>query len=572
MIISSRGKAISKFFRRHTRSLRFLGHLIRLKWRLALAPVWPLDIPTYSQYLQDPWQGEASRGLSLLNGTFCDEHGGKAYEKLWECGRELPYDIQLKMHEFGWLRDLAQCTPKAEAAEKARRLIDEWWEVRYQHIDSAMRMTTRAERLSNCLLHHEFLLKGASQVWLRRQNRYYQNEIISLADMLRRREHVAGFTAMKALLFASMVFPSMKFLLAPVNRYLIAAIKSRLCGDGGHRTRSAEFLHWDMTMLLGIRAALKGRKLPIAPVFDEVVQNGLDALATLTHGDGKTACFHSSIERPVQELNNLWMSWRKSKPLPQKILPKSGYAHLYKKDAHLIMDVGYQPALGIYHYAGPLAFEFSREGARFIVNCGAYRGSHLAWQEVSYHTAAHSSFSVNGVDAWEGLEDEADAKMGHCSVEEDEKGIEIRADHCGYTHSLGLLHERQIHLNEQGDLLKGQDRILRVSSASEKYAKRTKACLRFHLHPSVSVAKVTPKFLMLRLKNDEFWEFSIEDAEESVPLVEESVYLGEKGIPQKSVQLVIPLPSLSDQKESVVKWRLALSKTVQGAPLSGAAE
>ncbi|GEM_PF-4260375 len=561
-IISSKGKNFFRLLRKNTRELRFLCNLIKLQIRFWLARVWPLPLAMYQEHPHDPWKPEKVRGDAFINGEFCEGMGGTPFERdFWKCVGGLPLSWQRRMHEFQWLRDLSVVEDKVKASELARQLVDEWWEQEDIHGEIGHRVTIRAERLAHCFCYHELLAHGASVAWLRKQQKYYFNELLMLGDALRRKEHYIGFSALKAMLFAAMVIPSMAFLLRPVNRMLHHAMKTRFFADGGHRTRSPEFHRWDVTTLLEIRAAMKHRHIPITPEFDEMMQCGLDALAGLSHGDGNIACFHSSIEEPVNLQMNLWQEWRKSKPLPQKILPDMGYVHLKRKDSYCIFDVGYRPMTSRHHYAGALAFEFSRVGARMIVNCGAYRGEDEVWDKVSYRTAAHSTLSLDQYDAWgKGGRNQTTFKAGHCSVEEGENETRVLADHYGYADRLGYVHEREVALSEDGKILSGRD-SLRSVAKHLSYARDTaeNMHLRFHLHPSVTVEKMAPQAITLKLKNDELWDFSVDD-KDVVPLVEESIYLGENGLPQSSFQLVISASLADEEDEKSFSWKLQWNK------------
>lgn len=563
-ILSSKRKFYTRVFRLYTRKIRFLLHLIKLQLRYWISPVWPLPaIVMDEDYPECPWAPKLENAKALIKGEFCPDMGGDEYEDFWICIKDLSRTVQRQMHDFQWLKDLSIYEDKDEAAEFSRRLIDQWHYYKDEHNSVAHEVTVRAERLSYCLSYNDIIAHNASQKWLRRQRRYYYAEIILLTDLLRRKEHYAGFSTLKALLFASLIFPSMQFLQRPVNRMLHQAMSVRFFSDGGHRTRSPEFHRWDIATLLELRAVLKQKQLHITPEFDEIMQRGLDALATFTHGDNKLACFHDSIEQPVDKFINLWQIWRKPKPLAQQTLPKTGFVHLKRDDSTIIFDVGYKPSSKLHHHASPLSFEFSRIGSRMIVNCGAYRGMEKAWRKASYSTAAHSTLCIDTTDAWDGDKSEAGFKVGHCSVEEGDAQVNVIAEHFGYVDSYGIIHEREIALSADGKIIRGEDRI-RHSERQVAYAAREaeNIHIRFHLHPTVSIEKITPQAVVLRLKNDELWNFSLE-GENKVPSVEESIYLGEDGFPKQTMQLVItaPMDDESDiEEERIFAWNLTLNK------------
>lgn len=565
-ILTSRRKLWVRILRRHTRDIRFILNLIKLRLRLWVTPIWPVSLAVIDDDLpESPWKGSVDNARALISGEFCENMGGEEpYDDFWMCIQRLSPNVQRRMHEFQWLRDLANYDEQDEAAEFARKLMDEWWHYEFDHPEFVNTVTIRAERLVYCLNFYDLIFHNAPKRWKRKQQNHYFSELLLLGDILRRKEHYAGFSTMKALLFSSFMFPAMRFYKRPVYRILDKALAVRFYADGGHRTRSPEFHRWDIATLIELRSVLKQKQIPIKPDFDLAMQRGLDALATMTHGDGRLACFHDSIEQPVDKFINLWLSWRKPKPLPQQTLPKTGFVHLKRSESTIIFDVGYKPVSRLHHHSSPLSFEFSRHGARVIANCGAYRGEEEAWKEASYSTAAHSTLSIDAYDAWTGQEEStvASFKAGFCSVEEQNENVTLVADHYGYADYFGIVHEREITLSQDGAVVQGIDRIREVPQKliQPEFAAES-IFIRFHLHPTVSIEKIVPEAVVLRLKNDELWHFSLE-GEVKVPQVEESIYLGEDGLPKPTLQLVVEVPfaESSAETERAYGWKLAFQR------------
>ena len=558
-IFSSKGSFYAAIFRRYTRQWRFLCHLIFLRWRLWLAWVYPLKPIEVFKPPTDVWKGEIARGQELMQGEYPQDMGQGSFEgQFWQKLLQQPRNAQRRLYEFQWLRHLDAYENRSKSAELARRLIEEWRVERQTHTRVDRWISTRAERLALSLCYLNLLNFEASPSWKAKQQRDGYEAALQLADLMRRQKELTGFSTLKALLIAALSLPNMRFLLRPVCRNLHRAIKVRFLADGGHKSRNPELLRWDMAVLLEIRGIMKDRKLPIAPEFDEILQRGLDALSGFMHGDEKLACFNGSIEHPVSKLVNLWQIWRKPKPLAETILPQSGYVCVKLSDTSLIMDVSHRHRKNHSNHVGPLAFEYSRPGARLFVNCGDYRGNDTQWADIGFRTAAHSTLSFDHYDAWD-TNDNSATPSGHCSIEEQENGINITADHYGYMDRLGYVHERNLKLFDHGKEMVGSERL--------RHVPRRKAYLdepvenltfRFHLHPSVSVEKMTPKMVKLKLKNGEYWEFSIED-ENLAPVVTESIYLGETGLPQETMQLVIQAPAFDEEEDKLFHWKLQLA-------------
>ena len=561
-ILHQRGRYVARILRKHTRRLRFLLRLIFLRLRLWFTVIFPFKTPLlYQEYPADAWLGSTAKGQDLMQGKFCDEMGSIDFkDDFWKAAAELPNNSHRKLQEFQWLRHLNTYENKNKAAEFARKLLGEWHNSIGCEHPLSQANSTRAERLVLCYCYHDLLIHGAPLSWIQQQELFYLREILHLADVMRLQGERTGLSVLKALAFSSMQVPSMQFLLRPTQRMLRGATKRRFKDDGGHVSRSPEIHRWDMSVLLEIRAAMKQRHIPISPQFDELLQRGLDALASFTHGDHKLACFHGTIEHPVEQMMNLWQVWRKPKPMPQKTLPNSGFVHLREGESTLILDAGYNPKLSPKNFASPLAFEFSRRGARMISNCGDYRGKEQQWNKIVPRTAAHSTFSIDHYDTWENLPDWGEFKSGHCAVEETDHGLTISADHYGYADKLGYILERHIELVEKGNVLKGTDTVhIAPKTMAYIHENPQKMAIRFHLHPSISVEKMTPQSVQLKLKNGEYWEF-IPEGSFLAPLVEESIYLGENGLPQPTTQLVIRAHLEDVTDEQSFSWKFQLTQ------------
>ena len=76
--------------------------------------------------------------------------------------------------------------------------------------------------------------------------------------------------------------------------------------------------------------------------------------------------------------------------------------------------------------------------------------------------------------------------------------------------------------------------------------------LRFHLHPSLKVAKALSGDIIIRLKNGSGWLFRLDELE---PNLEDSIFIKENNV-LKSQQILVnvPLSELRSCGSKMIKW------------------
>ena len=118
----------------------------------------------------------------------------------------------------------------------------------------------------------------------------------------------------------------------------------------------------------------------------------------------------------------------------------------------------------------------------------------------------------------------------------DQPAIGVRASHDGYVAEFGIVHERRLMLEQNGNVLRGEDRLKvthagRARDATDAYA------IRFHLHPSVKVSRTSDGLGVLILPpSGRGWTFSAG----GLPInVEESIFFGAPDGARRCEQIVV---------------------------------
>ncbi|RUU65852.1 heparinase, partial [Mesorhizobium sp. M7A.T.Ca.TU.009.01.1.2] len=142
----------------------------------------------------------------------------------------------------------------------------------------------------------------------------------------------------------------------------------------------------------------------------------------------------------------------------------------------------------------------------------------------------------------------------------DQKGIQgFIARHDGYVPRFGFLHERELKLSSNGNVLAGRDRFQRPGNAAIRNNGRDFVTVRFHVHPDVNLLQDEHDRLVLAADQADTWVFT---AAEVVPEVEESIYFAGLGGPRRSRQIVLAFKA---SEIAEVHWQLTRT-SIAGHP------
>jgi len=319
---------------------------------------------------------------------------------------------------------------------------------------------------------------------------------------------------------------------------LEAEITAQVLPDGGYADRSPESLFHAYRHLVMVLDALGATNHPIPSALLSAHDRMATMLRFFRHGDEALAVFNGGHECDKRAISAL-LARDPVRGMPFAYAPHSKFQRLTAGKAYAVMDCGALPH-GVYAntaHAGCLAFEFSAGPQRLVVNCG----SSPRWNGALRGTPAHSTVTLADTSIAAVLSPGlarglVGARMlgGAHTVtserHETEHGWQVEARHDGYLRSFGIVHERRLTLDRDGQTLTGGDMLLPQHRRREPvpYA------LRFHIHPDVRVSPSQGGDILLKLPSGEGWRFR-SGAEATI---EESIYMGGENA-RKCEQLVV---------------------------------
>ncbi len=445
---------------------------------------------------------------------------------------------------FDWLADLA--TFGDAGHQPARQLLDRWIAENPPARGDTWRPDIAGRRLANWLLWQNLFLAPVPADFRARYLRSVHLHVNHLANA------VAGapagsatIGALKGLILGALALDDAAQL-ARGWRRLETALGQQILPDGMHIERSPrsqlQVLH-DLAEISMAYGAV-GREIPAALLA--VMESMAPALRMFRHGDGALALFNDSVEADGETIERVLAATGTGRSRLDQA-PNGGFQRLAQGGVTVIVDTGRPPPPGFdaHAHAGTLAFEVSSGRERLVVNCGAHPWS-ADWREVQRHTAAHSTLVIDDMSSSELRGEGLGRRVTQvtCRREEADGQVWLDASHDGYASNLGVMHHRRLYLSDDGEDLRGEDRIAGHGG--------TRFTLRFHMHPAVDASLAQGgTAALLRLPSGQGWRLRIDSA---ALALEESVYLGKAGQTQRTQQ-VAATGSL-DGDETVVRWAL----------------
>lgn len=514
-------------------------HQMRLKGRHPLKLIAVAD---------DPFLGDPQRGNALLDGmlSYLGETRnipGLALDKPSFSPRFADY-----LHSFAWLRDLSTVAPRATAAPIAEAVMRQWLEVHAEQIaDPAWRPDLWGRRILFWTAHAPLILSSTDLV--------YRSRVLHvLARGARHLDRAADRTAPGAprvaawcgVLAAGLIIPGgdprRSFGEAGLSRALAVSVFD----DGGVVSRSPQAQLDTIMLLTMLRETYAARRLDAPDMIHRVIERMVAALLGVCHGDGSaswqgSAPIHGKVIAQVVEATGV-----RTRALRQA--RDWGYQRMAAQRTVVMMDAAPPPVSRLIEggCASTLAFEFSDDAQRIVVNCGGGRGTLIAVPQALNDglrtTAAHSTLVIADSNST-AIHTDGTLGRGVAEVElsrqESSASTRIEASHDGYARRNGFLHRRALVLAADGRDLRGEDMLL---PSGRKRKKDTPFVIRFHLAPGIDVAPTADgQAAFLRLPDEQtVWQFRSRGGALSV---EDSVWVDPRGKPIPTKQLVVAAES-----------------------------
>lgn len=273
----------------------------------------------------------------------------------------------------------------------------------------------------------------------------------------------------------------------------------QILSDGFHFERSPMYHALVLEGYLDVLNVLpKGS--PDRPQLADAARAMTDALAGVTHPDGRIALFNDStveIAPSPAKLLKYADGVLDYAPQPTLDLKEAGY-HMYSSEkAWLMLDAG--PGgpeyLMAHAHADIFSYELSLGGYRFIVDTGVYGYGSDDMRDYVRGTAAHNTVEVDGTDqieCWDRFRVARRAAPHSVVWTSRPHGVEFEGIYSGYEALIGndIQHTRRLVLDEAARTITFEDKV--EGTGSHQIASR------IHLHPEVAVRNEAGTWMLSR--------------------------------------------------------------------------
>ncbi len=485
-----------------------------------------------------------------------------------ETGGQSPFQIEVpnrgwrkSLHGFRWLRHMRAAGTDLAAAN-ARALVSDWIATHGSHISGvAWEPGTTAKRIIAWLQHSSVVLQGAEFPFYRAFLKSLAVQIRYLRSMAREMPNgKERLRARIALAFAALSLPAPASALRAATRNLVEELDRQILPDGGHVSRNPLSVLEILADLLPLRQTYANQAEAPPAALMGAIDRMLPALRFFRHQDGSLARFNG-MGATIHDRIVAILHHDDTAGAPLLHAPHSGYERLSMGGVTVIADTGAPPPAEVSEaaHAGCLSFEMSCGRQHYVVNAGVDTYGVPEFRPLARATAAHSTATLN---------DSSSARVTHslrmgelagtpliggprhvaCRRIDDHGRQGFVARHDGYAQRFDIVHERELTLSGDGDVLTGRDRFLRADGGTTRNNGRDFVTVRFHLHPDINLYRDDQGRLVLTAPDAQSWRFT---CAEVAPDVEESIYFAGLGGPRRSRQIVLPFKA-SEVPE--VRW------------------
>ena len=505
--------------------------------------------PKALRFTPEPsWPGDKERGAAILLGRF--ELGvEQTVVSIDPWSLEMPSaDIKARLHKFEWLRDAAAAPDQERARARVQTIVHDWISLNPHWSPIVWRADVMGERIAMWLEYYDLFFAKGSKSFRALVMRSLSHQLAHLSRVWNKEaDGVARIRALKGMIYGAVCIPNGDKKLIAALRKLEFEIGRQIGQDGGHAERSPGAHHQFLRHLVDLRAVLLAAQKP-AP---ETLQSAIDRMAPLLrfyrHQDGGLSLFNGTREESAPNIDATLIKADARGQSPRSA-PYAGFERLLSGRLLLLADTGAPPQREFdrFSHAGTLSFEMSVGRERVIVNCGSAQSTETPWYTAQRTTAAHSTLSIEDRNSSELLENGGIGRRPQtvsCERLDDEEHLSFTASHDGYGHAFGVVHLRQIKLAKHSELILGSDRLIGEGLHS--------FCIRFHLHPDVTVSIAHGgESGLFKLAKGGGWRFKVSGA---AMRLEESIYLGGSR-PRRSKQIV--LEGVTVEGETQVDWSI----------------
>ena len=477
---------------------------------------------------------------------------------LWKI-TNLENDKTKKLHDFGWLPALNIKTEK----ELGCLIVDQWINNFSNYNEKYWTFDVITSRLINWISSYDIIFKNSDLIFRSK----VINNIVKQAKHLFKNINLINTGIDKIKSLAALILVGNSF--EQYEEYTQFGLKNLedelsdfINKDGFVKTKNPEDLFWTLYFLVLIKEWLiLSRKQ--TPAFINIYINSLGiSFKFLRFSNGDLPLFNGANQINTERFYEYLESRGYEFENMENIF--CGYAKIKSKKIEIFMDAN-NPSSILHsrnYQAGPLSFELSSNGEKFICNSGSAKNLGEELSYLSSSTAAHSTVTINDTSSCIFQKNKMIRKyFGNSLIEKhdifkkefknDKEFIQCTIGHNGYEKRFKLLHERQITLFKSKIHIEGIDN-LRCKNLENKNLTYS---VRFHIHPDIRITKTMGNDILLSSNNGEGWIFR----SPQIPTkIEKNLYFGNPNNIKESSFILLE-GNIENENTNII-WHLEKAK------------
>jgi len=477
---------------------------------------------------------------------------------LWKI-TNLENDKTKKLHDFGWLPALNIKTEK----ELGCLIVDQWINNFSNYNEKYWTFDVITNRLINWISSYDIIFKNSDLIFRSK----VINNIVKQAKHLFKNINLINTGIDKIKSLAALILVGNSF--EQYEEYTQFGLKNLedelsdfINKDGFVKTKNPEDLFWTLYFLVLIKEWLiLSRKQ--TPAFINIYINSLGiSFKFLRFSNGDLPLFNGANQINTERFYEYLESRGYEFENMENIF--CGYAKIKSKKIEIFMDAN-NPSSMLHsrnYQAGPLSFELSSNGEKFICNSGSAKNLGEELSYLSSSTAAHSTVTINDTSSCIFQKNKMIRKyFGNSLIEKhdifkkefknDKEFIKCTIGHNGYEKRFKLLHERQITLFKNKSHVEGIDNL----KCKNLENKNLTYSVRFHIHPDIRITKTMGNDILLSSNNGEGWIFR----SPQIPTkIEKNLYFGNPNIIKESSFILLE-GNIENENTNII-WHLEKAK------------
>ena len=477
---------------------------------------------------------------------------------LWKI-TNLENDKTKKLHDFGWLPALNIKTEK----ELGCLIVDQWINNFSNYNEKYWTFDVITNRLINWISSYDIIFKNSDLIFRSK----VINNIVKQAKHLFKNINLINTGIDKIKSLAALILVGNSF--EQYEEYTQFGLKNLedelsdfINKDGFVKTKNPEDLFWTLYFLVLIKEWLiLSRKQ--TPAFINIYINSLGiSFKFLRFSNGDLPLFNGANQINTERFYEYLESRGYEFENMENIF--CGYAKIKSKKIEIFMDAN-NPSSMLHsrnYQAGPLSFELSSNGEKFICNSGSAKNLGEELSYLSSSTAAHSTVTINDTSSCIFQKNKMIRKyFGNSLIEKhdifkkefknDKEFIQCTIGHNGYEKRFKLLHERQITLFKNKSHVEGIDNL----KCKNLENKNLTYSVRFHIHPDIRITKTMGNDILLSSNNGEGWIFR----SPQIPTkIEKNLYFGNPNNIKESSFILLE-GNIENENTNII-WHLEKAK------------